>query len=140
MKKLTLEEQLPGVGMVAIPAAGITTNVYVLGSGDDYLVVDCGTDSQAERVIAALEAGAFAAGKGRAVIPTHGHGDHFGGAARLSARAGAPVWAHPSTAAQVEDHWGQFTARGDIGIDESEQAWEGFKEWAGEEVRVERML
>ena len=50
------------------------------------------------------------------------------------------MWAHPATAVQVEDHWGQFAARGDIGIDASGKAWEGFKQWAGEEVRVERML
>ncbi len=140
MKELRLEEQLRGVGMVAIPAAGITTNVYVLGRPDDYLIVDCGTDSQAGRVVAALEGAGFLAGKGRAVVPTHGHGDHFGGAAKISAWSGAPVWAHPAAAVQVEDHWGQFAARGDIGIDSSEKAWEGFKQWAGEEVRVERML
>jgi glyoxylase-like metal-dependent hydrolase (beta-lactamase superfamily II) len=134
------EKPVDGVGMVAVPAAGITTNIFAVGPGDDYLLIDCGTDSRAPRIIETLVAAGYRPGRGRAVIPTHGHADHFGGAAKLSAWAGAPVWAHPATAVQAEDHWGQFVARGDIGIDESEQAWKGFKEWAGDEVVVERML
>jgi glyoxylase-like metal-dependent hydrolase (beta-lactamase superfamily II) len=134
------ETPVEGVGMVAVPASGITTNIFALGAGDDYLLVDAGTESAAPEIIETLELAGYAAGRGRAVIPTHGHLDHYGGAARLSAWAGAPVWAHPATAVEVEDHWGQFVEHGDAGRSTAPGSWKDFLEWAGPDVRVARLL
>jgi glyoxylase-like metal-dependent hydrolase (beta-lactamase superfamily II)/8-oxo-dGTP pyrophosphatase MutT (NUDIX family) len=79
------------------------TNCYVLGT-DDLAVIDPAASDPAER--AALDAfleqrreeGRYV----RAILLTHHHHDHVGGAEHLAARTGAPVWAHRETAARVK--------------------------------------
>jgi len=65
------------------------------------LVVDAGLDRDSGRrvVRAAEELGASVA----AVIITHAHADHFGGAAEIKRRTGAPVYAPAFEAAIVEN-------------------------------------
>ena len=75
------------------------TNCYLLGNGD-FLIVDPGATEPAEaerlfRRIAVLER------EGRrpvAVVLTHHHGDHIGGALGLKTRLNLPVWCHARTA------------------------------------------
>jgi len=71
------------------------TNGYVVRVGPRSLVaVDPGPVDDAQRdafVAAARDAGASYA----AILVTHGHPDHFPGAAPLAAATGAPVYAHP---------------------------------------------
>lgn len=79
------------------------TNSYALG-GRDVLLVEPATpyeDEQREWVRWAREL----ASTGRrliAVVATHHHPDHVGGAARLSKELGLPVWAHERTAASID--------------------------------------
>ena len=71
------------------------TNGYVVRVGPNALVaIDPGPVDEAQRdafVAAARDARASYA----AILVTHGHPDHFPGAAPLAAATGAPVYAHP---------------------------------------------
>jgi len=71
------------------------TNGYVVRVGPGALVaIDPGPVDDAQRdafLAAARDANASYA----AILVTHGHPDHYPGAAPLAAATGAPVWAHP---------------------------------------------
>jgi glyoxylase-like metal-dependent hydrolase (beta-lactamase superfamily II) len=70
------------------------TNTWLLGAAD-VLVIDPGPEcpSHAAAILAALAPGARIA----AILLTHAHADHAGGAMALSALAGAPVCGHPAS-------------------------------------------
>ncbi len=75
------------------------TNCLVLGNGE-LLIVDPGTDEAREldRLCAELD-GLVAEGRTlKAVLLTHHHADHSGGALALKKRLGLPLWAHARTA------------------------------------------
>lgn len=78
------------------------TNSYLLGTGDDGVLIDCGSDDPA--VLDALEA--FLNKRGvtrlRALLLTHTHADHDAGAAALKERFGLVVYAHPLEGAHYE--------------------------------------
>lgn len=80
------------------------TNSYALG-GRDVLLVEPATpydDEQREWV--AWARGLVSAGRNIvAILATHHHPDHIGGAAFLSRELGLPVWAHAETASRIED-------------------------------------
>jgi glyoxylase-like metal-dependent hydrolase (beta-lactamase superfamily II) len=100
----TLESVSPGIRVLALrtptlpPAAH--TNVYLVGPEDGPVaVVDPGSpypDQQAQ-LDAVLERVPIAA-----VLLTHHHGDHVGGATALATRWGAPIAAHAATARLLE--------------------------------------
>jgi len=77
------------------------TNCLVIG-GPEVLIVDPGSPYEDEQD--ALERSLDALLDGRSVkgiLVTHHHADHWGGAARLKARLGVPVYAHAWTAPRV---------------------------------------
>ena len=129
-----------GVGYVEIPDSGGFSSVFVVGSVRDAILVDTYTAATASDVIAALEAAGVRPGAVRALIATHGHSDHCGGAAALARWSGAPVWAHLSTALQIEDPWGYFTTPNAWVANTRAGDWENFQASAGEAVRVSRIL
>ena len=79
------------------------TNSYALG-GRDVLLVEPATpyeDEQREWVAWARALGT--AGRNIvAIVATHHHPDHIGGAALLAKELGLPVWAHAETASRIE--------------------------------------
>lgn len=86
-----------GITLIRCPNPGPMTldgtNTYVLAAPGGALIVDPGPDDPAHlRVVAAV------AGQGSvaAIVLSHGHADHSGGAAALAERVGAPVLARHS--------------------------------------------
>ena len=151
------------VGQPAWPVAACEFNVYletldgfptvssfrapVTGSIDlstaipgETLIVDSGSAFMAPGIIETLEANGYEAAGVRAVLVTHGHLDHYGGAAALAAWSGAQVWAHLHAASRIEDHWGDFISPGSFAQNVGTEAWEAFRRGAGEEVTVARIL
>jgi len=78
------------------------TNAYVLGTGE-CLIVDPGApdDAEVDRLVRFLHSLAPEGYRPRAVVLTHHHGDHVGGARRVAESLGLPVWAHERTADRV---------------------------------------
>lgn len=77
------------------------TNVGLIVDGGRALVVDAGLDRDAgRRIVRAAEQLDVAIA---AVVITHAHADHFGGAAEIHRRTGVDVWAPRFEAAVVEN-------------------------------------
>ncbi|MEO8759200.1 MAG: MBL fold metallo-hydrolase [Devosia sp.] len=87
-----LVEVLPGISRVTAPNSGpytfTGTNSFLIGH-DSVAVLDPGPDDARHR--AALIA-AIGSRKVVAIILTHTHKDHSGGARKLAAETGAPLW------------------------------------------------
>jgi glyoxylase-like metal-dependent hydrolase (beta-lactamase superfamily II)/8-oxo-dGTP pyrophosphatase MutT (NUDIX family) len=79
----------PMVHVVLAPNPGVMTgpgtNTYIVGTGPT-MIIDPAVDDPTY-----LDAVTEAAGEVAAILVTHRHGDHVGGAAALSQRTGAPV-------------------------------------------------
>lgn len=94
-----LTEAAPGITSVSLrtptlpPAAH--TACYLVGE-DDMIAVDPGSPYPDQQ--GALVDAIAARGQLVAVVLTHHHGDHIGGATALAAATGAPIWAHAATA------------------------------------------
>jgi glyoxylase-like metal-dependent hydrolase (beta-lactamase superfamily II)/8-oxo-dGTP pyrophosphatase MutT (NUDIX family) len=75
------------------------TNTYVLGNGE-LLIVDPGApdDGECERLFEHLSILAAQGMRPVAVVLTHHHGDHIGGAKVVKERLGIPLWCHARTA------------------------------------------
>lgn len=78
------------------------TNCYVVGNSD-LLIVDPGSpdDAETDRLIAFLRELQGEGYKSRAVVLTHHHSDHIGGAARVMRELKIPMWCHPLTEGRV---------------------------------------
>lgn len=103
-----LVQVAPGIRVLALrtptlpPAAH--TNTYVVGpERGPQLVIDPGSPYPDQQGVLerALAEEADAGRPLAAVLLTHHHGDHVGGAAALAARFGVPIAAHPNTAKRL---------------------------------------
>lgn len=136
----TFRPLVDGVGAVEIPDSGGFSSVYVVGPARQALIIDSYTAATAPELIAALEAGGLRPGAVRAIVVTHGHADHGGGAGALARWSGAPVWASLAAALELEDPWGGFAAPDAPGANAAAADWAGFRANAGQPVRVARVL
>ena len=79
------------------------TNGYIVDGGNGaWVAIDPGPDDAAH-IAAFVTAATAANARIEAILVTHGHPDHFPGAAPLARATGAPVYAHPN-ATFAHDH------------------------------------
>ncbi len=83
----------PGVHLVTVPGA-VAANVYLVRSGETWVLVDAGWGDSAEPIRAASAAVLGPDARPAAILLTHLHPDHSGAAGRLARDWGVPVLAH----------------------------------------------
>ncbi len=77
-------------------------NVYLLVSDGDLILVDSGLNSDADKILAQLQAAGFSHTGLSTIILTHAHGDHSSGVAALVKRSGAQILAHQEEVPYIE--------------------------------------
>lgn len=84
---------------ITFPVGPLACNCTLLGDSDSHtaLVIDPGAD--VSRIVGLLTERHW---RLSAILITHGHLDHVGGAAELKRITGAPVWLNPNDRVQLE--------------------------------------
>jgi ribonuclease/clavin/mitogillin len=99
-------EVAPGLSMLSVRTPTLPpathTNAYLVGRSELVLVEPASPyEDEIERLAAWVERSLQQGRRLKALLLTHHHPDHAGGAARLRERLGAPLWAHPATAERL---------------------------------------
>lgn len=99
-------EVAPGVSMLSLRTPTLPpathTNAYLIGTGELVVVEPSSPyDDELARTNDWLDAALARGGTLRAVVLTHHHPDHIGGAEAVRARFGIPIWAHERTAQRL---------------------------------------
>lgn len=94
-------EFVPGVLMIPLSTITLppatTTNCYVAGAGRFAVIDPGGRGREAQRLLRHLEVRTAEGARPEAILLTHHHSDHVGGAVEVAERLGVPVFAHPLT-------------------------------------------
>lgn len=108
-----------GVTMVPVPSPtllpAVDTNVFLVAHGGEALLIDAGHGGEdgVARVRAAWER--LNKPRIKALLLTHSHPDHAGGAAAMQQAFGCPLWAHPSAADELRFRYGADMERPLVG-------------------------
>ena len=94
-----MEQIAPGVYRLKGPRF---SNAYAVASEQGIALVDSGSPGEVEGIIAELQCAGFSLSDLQAVVLTHSHGDHMGGAAELARRSGAQILAHHDEAPYLD--------------------------------------
>jgi hydroxyacylglutathione hydrolase len=99
-----------GIHLVASGKAGVSLthpadcNAYAVRcSASEYILIDSGAGIDSSRILDVLRGDGIAPASIRALLLTHYHLDHCGGAAHLRQALGTEVWAGPITAGVVSE-------------------------------------
>jgi glyoxylase-like metal-dependent hydrolase (beta-lactamase superfamily II) len=96
-----MRQIVPGVYLIE-GLRGNSANVYLLASGEELTLVDSGLPGAADHIAAQLEEKGYLLSNLQAIVLTHSHGDHTGGAAELARRSGAQIMAHQDEVPYIE--------------------------------------
>jgi glyoxylase-like metal-dependent hydrolase (beta-lactamase superfamily II) len=101
------EEVRPGLHWLQIADHSIWVtfgaHVYVIGGRDEVVIVDTAFAQPAPHTFIAGYLAGLGNPRVKAILLTHHDTDHSGGAARLRALTGAPIWCHPLEAPLVPE-------------------------------------
>ncbi|WP_249010984.1 MBL fold metallo-hydrolase [Conexibacter sp. DBS9H8] len=94
------ERILPGLFRLRLPLPwpGVPhCNAWAVRAGDGLILVDCGMhqDGSLDQLEYALTQVGLTLDQVTHLVITHAHADHYGQAATVVARTGAPLWMHP---------------------------------------------
>jgi endoribonuclease LACTB2 len=97
----------PGVRMMSVRTPTLPpathTNVFLVGTGDAVLVEPASPyPEELDRIVAWVDDARRDGLTVRAILATHHHPDHIGGAVALRERLGLPLWAHGGTIARLD--------------------------------------
>lgn len=136
-----VKQIVDGVRYVEIPDLSGFSSVFLVGDEQDAILIDCHVARTAPGIADGLEAAGVNPSSIRGIVITHGHQDHFGGAAHLAKWSGAPLWSHLHTALQLEDTWGYFASPGCWVSNSRPRDWGSYNVGiCPEPVRVDRIL
>lgn len=92
-------------------------NVYAIKVQDGFLLVDSGVGVEPEKIETVLEKDGLSPEKMRAILLTHGHADHSGGAAYFQKQYGAQI-----IGPKAEKEFVEQALEGPLGLDIARQA------------------
>ena len=95
---------LPGLYQIAGPSCShsLDASAYLLPSGGELFLVDCGTDLGYAQIWDNITKLGFDPRRVTRILGTHGHYDHLGAAARWKRETGAQLYLHRDDTAEVE--------------------------------------
>jgi glyoxylase-like metal-dependent hydrolase (beta-lactamase superfamily II) len=93
-----MKEIVPGVYMME---RLLVANVYLLQSDNGAALIDSGTTMDADRILTQISQAGYDASNIHSIVITHMHGDHAGGAPKLSQYFDAQIMAHREDAPYI---------------------------------------
>jgi glyoxylase-like metal-dependent hydrolase (beta-lactamase superfamily II) len=95
MSRRRVSEVVRDVYLVAIGRGAFSTNVYLIGSGSSWTLVDGGWFGSEKKIRAAAESVFGVGTRPASMVLTHLHPDHSGATAALAKRWGQSAYVHP---------------------------------------------
>jgi glyoxylase-like metal-dependent hydrolase (beta-lactamase superfamily II) len=96
-----MRQIVPGVYLME-RLHGNSANVHLLVSREELTLVDSGLPGAADQIAGQLQEEGHTLSDLQAIVLTHSHGDHTGGAAELARRSGAQIMAHQDEVPYIE--------------------------------------